>query len=189
MRIRNPLISYAIMMGASRLIPKVIAVSLRLYGADGDISDDEDFEIYDQEEEHHGHALDPAFSLEWWIDGIVATVCTVISAFMAGLTVGLVGLDKMTLEINATLDPVWKLRAQKIQPVISKHHWMLSTLMLINAIVMETLPIYVDKMVPELIAICICVFLELIAGEVIPMSICSGPSQVKIATIFAHYVM
>jgi metal transporter CNNM len=53
---------------------------------------------------------------------------------------------------------------------------MLSTLMLINAIVMETLPIYVDKMVPELIAICICVFLELVAGEVIPMSICSGPS-------------
>jgi hypothetical protein len=40
---------------------------------------------------------------------------------------------------------------------------------------METLPIYVDKMVPELLAIAICVFLELIVGEVIPMAVCSGP--------------
>jgi hypothetical protein len=108
MRIRNPLISYAVMMGFSRLIPKVIAVTLSLVGVDGD---DDDFEMPDHEEVHHGHALDPLFSTEWWIDGIVAAVCTIISAFMAGLTVGLVGLDKMTLEINASLDPVWKIRA------------------------------------------------------------------------------
>jgi hypothetical protein len=87
------------MMGMSRVIPKVIAVTLNLASADNDV-DVEDFEMPDHEE-HHGHPLDPAFSTEWWIDGIVATVCTVISAGMAGLTVGLVGLDKMTLEINS----------------------------------------------------------------------------------------
>ena len=127
--------------------------------------------------EHHGggHALDPAFSTAWWFDGFIAILCTVTSAFMSGLTVGLIGLDKLTLEINATSDPVAKKRADIILPVTSKHHWMLVTLMFINAIVMETLPIYVEKMVPELLAIAICVFLELIAGEVIPMAVCSGP--------------
>ena len=142
-------------------------------GYGGDIS-------HGHHEEAHGsgHALDPAFSLAWWFDGLVAIICTVTSAFMSGLTVGLIGLDKLTLEINATSDPVSKKRADIILPVTSKHHWMLVTLMFINAIVMETLPIYVDKMVPELLAICICVFLELIAGEVIPMAVCSGPNQV-----------
>ena len=62
---------------------------------------------------------------------------------------------------------------------------MLVTLMFINAIVMETLPIYVDKMVPELLAITICVFLELIVGEVVPMAVCSGPKQVRIAELCA----
>lgn len=114
MRIRNPLISYAIMMGFSRIIPKVIAVTLSLVAVDGDAPDNDDYEIPEVEHEHHGHALDELFSTAWWIDGIVAAVCTIISAFMAGLTVGLVGLDKMTLEINASLDPVWKVRAQKI---------------------------------------------------------------------------
>lgn len=108
---------------------------------------------------------------------------------MSGLTVGLIGLDKLTLEINANIDPEWKRKASKINPVVKEHHWMLVTLMFINAIVMETLPIYVDKMVPELIAICICVFLELIAGEVIPMAVCSGPKQVVIAEICAPYVL
>lgn len=114
MRIRNPLISYAIMMGFSRIIPKVIAVTLSLVAVDGDAPDNDDYEMPEVEHQHHGHALDELFSTEWWIDGIVAAVCTIISAFMAGLTVGLVGLDKMTLEINASLDPVWKVRAQKI---------------------------------------------------------------------------
>jgi len=67
-------------------------------------------------EEHHegGHPLDPPFSFEWWRDAAVALTCTVISAFMSGLTVGLIGLDKLTLEINAHIDPEWKRRADII---------------------------------------------------------------------------
>jgi metal transporter CNNM len=82
----------------------------------------------------------------------------------------------LSLEINAKNDPEVKKRADKILPTTNYHHWMLVTLMFINAIVMETLPIYVDKMVPELLAIAICVFLELVAGEVIPMAVCTGPN-------------
>ena len=49
----------------------------------------------------HGHALDPTFSFDWWFDLCIALGCTITSAFMSGLTVGLIGLDKLTLEINA----------------------------------------------------------------------------------------
>ena len=162
----------------------LMAVNVDDSGIGGDISHGS------HEESHgHGHALDPAFSTAWWIDGAVAIICTITSAFMSGLTVGLIGLDKLTLEINAKSDPVIKARADKILPVTNQHHWMLVTLMFINAIVMETLPIYVDKMVPELLAICICVFLELIAGEVVPMAVCTGPNQVQIAEMCAPGVM
>ena len=40
---------------------------------------------------------------------------------MSGLTVGLIGLDKLTLEINANIDPEWKKKADKINPVVKEH--------------------------------------------------------------------
>lgn len=161
------------------------------HNAHAHVDDSGHGEIAHGTHEHHAgaHALDPPFSAAWWFDAFVAIACTITSAFMSGLTVGLIGLDKLTLEINATSDPVAKKRADIILPVTSKHHWMLVTLMFINAIVMETLPIYVDKMVPELLAISICVFLELIVGEVVPMAVCSGPKQVQIAEACASGVM
>lgn len=71
--------------------------------------------------------------------------------------------------------------SRKIFPVIDKHHWMLVTLLLMNAICMETLPLFLDKMMPEIYAILVSVTAVLFAGEIIPQAICTGPSQLKIA--------
>lgn len=58
---------------------------------------------------------------------------------------------------------------------------MLVTLLLCNAGALETLPLYLDKMVPEVVAIILSVTFVLIFGEIVPMSICTGPNQVAIA--------
>ena len=53
-------------------------------------------------------------------------------------------------------------------PLIAKHHWLLVTLLLCNAIVIETLPIFLDKIVPSAYAIFISVIVVVIFGEIIP---------------------
>jgi metal transporter CNNM len=107
---------------------------------------------------------------------------------MSGLTVGLASIDRLSLEIEARGDEKAKKQADKIFPVIEKHHWMLVTLLLCNAMAMEALPLALDKLVPAWAAIVCSVTGVLIFGEIIPQALCTGPSQIKIAVIMCPIV-
>ena len=58
---------------------------------------------------------------------------------------------------------------------------MLVTLLLCNAAAMETLPIFLDKVVSPVDAVLFSVSLVLIFGEIIPQAVCTGPKQLEIA--------
>ena len=105
---------------------------------------------------------------------------------MSGLTVGYLSIDDLVLELRQTNGTEEEKRyAEKVLPILAQRHWLLVTLLLMNAIAMETLPLYLDKVVPEYLAIIISVTLVLFVGEVIPQAICTGPDQVKIASMIA----
>jgi metal transporter CNNM len=105
---------------------------------------------------------------------------------MSGLTVGYLSIDDLVLELRMTTGTdEEKKYATKVLPILAQRHWLLVTLLLMNAFAMETLPIFLDKIVPEYLAIIISVSLVLLFGEVIPQAICTGPDQVKIASMVA----
>lgn len=105
---------------------------------------------------------------------------------MSGLTVGYLSIDDLVLELRSTSGTdEEKEYASKVLPILSNRHWLLVTLLLMNAFAMEALPIFLDKIVPEYLAIVISVSLVLLFGEVIPQAICTGPDQVKIAAYVA----
>lgn len=92
-----------------------------------------------------------------------------VGGLMSGLNVGLLSLDQMMLEmILATGSEEEKKMARRVLPIVRKHHWLLATLLIVNAAAMEALPIFLDRMVPETIAIAISVSLVLIFGEILP---------------------
>jgi len=62
---------------------------------------------------------------------------------------------------------------KKIIPLVSQHHLLLVTLLLSNAAAMESLPIFLDRLVPSYLAIILSVTMILFFGEVIPQAICS----------------
>ena len=62
---------------------------------------------------------------------------------------------------------------------------MLVTLLLLNAFAMETLPIFLDKIMTTYQAILVSVTGILFLGEIIPQAVCTGPNQVEIATFMA----
>jgi len=92
---------------------------------------------------------------------------------MSGLTLGLMSLDRMDLEIlmQSGTDRQKK-HAGRILPLLDYHHWLLVTLLLCNSAAMEALPLFLDKLVSEYIAIIISVTAVLLFGEIIPQSIC-----------------
>lgn len=113
---------------------------------------------------------------------------TIGSGLFSGLTVGYLSIDDLALELRfKNGSDLEKNHAQKVLPILSKRHWLLVTLLLMNAACMEALPIFFQKIVPEFIAIILSVSLVLLFGEIIPQAYCTGPDQVKIAALIAPF--
>lgn len=98
---------------------------------------------------------------------------------MSGLTVGYNGLNQIELNAieNAEIAPddehfeeihKNKKLIKKIKPLLLKKHLLLVTLLLSNAVAMETLPIFLDAIVPAFLAIIISTTAVLVFGEVLP---------------------
>ena len=85
---------------------------------------------------------------------------------MSGLTLGLLSLDTVELEVlKRSGSTQEQAAAKRIIPVVKNAHFLLVTLLLCNAAAMEALPIVLDKLVHELVAIIISVTAVLFFGE------------------------
>ncbi|KAJ0388730.1 hypothetical protein ATCC90586_010708 [Pythium insidiosum] len=88
---------------------------------------------------------------------------------MAGLTMGLLSLDMLNMRIlqmeGSTDEKRW---ASRVLPILSKHHFLLVTLMLVNAGANEALPIFLSRLVPESVSIILSVTCVLLFGEILP---------------------
>lgn len=65
---------------------------------------------------------------------------------------------------------------------------LLCTLLITNAVALESLPICMDKIVPSWAAILISAVGVVLVAEIIPMSICTGPAQLKIASAAGPFI-
>jgi len=140
-------------------------------------------------------------SFRFWINVGMALVCIVCAAIAAGLTMGLVSLDDRELEVIQEADssdcdgPEEKERlrqnqeaARRIKPVLQDHHRLLVTLLLLNAMANEALPIFLDDLMPPILALLVSVTFVLLCGEIIPSAIFTGPMQMTFAANFIPLV-
>jgi hypothetical protein len=122
----------------------------------------------------------------WYMISII--ILTLFAGAMSGLTVGYLSIDDLVLELKTrTGSEDEKKQASKVLPILSQRHWLLCTLLISNAAAMETLPLFLNYLVPEILAIIISVTLVLAFGEIIPQAICTGPDQIKIAAFLAPF--
>ena len=128
------------------------------------------------------------FSAEFWFNLIVFCLLACFAGTMSGLTVGYLSIDSLVLEIkmgNGTESE--KYYAEKIYKLVYNHHWLLVTLLLCNSFACEAMPIFLAKLVNEMMAIVLSVTVLLFVGEIIPQALCTGPNQMKIASILAPF--
>lgn len=124
----------------------------------------------------------------------MAVLCVVCAALAAGLTMGMVSLEPLDMELLITQDPEdleteqqredlkrEKAYAQRVLPLIQDHHLLLVTLLLMNSIANEALPIFLDGLVPSWAAVLISVSVVLFFGEIIPSAVFTGPKQLQLA--------
>ena len=121
----------------------------------------------------------PFGTRQFWLFVIYSILLTCVAGVMSGLTVGYNGLNQ--IELNAIEDveispedPDFnqmvknKRMVRKIRTILNRKHLLLVTLLLTNAVAMEALPIFLDAIVPAVVAIILSTTAVLIFGEVIP---------------------
>ncbi|XP_052206390.1 DUF21 domain-containing protein At4g14240-like [Diospyros lotus] len=115
------------------------------------------------------------FGTAWWfMYAGISCFLIVFAGVMSGLTLGLMSLGRVELEILQRSGTSAEMRqAAAILPVVQKQHQLLVTLLLCNAGSMEALPIYLDKLCNQYVAILLSVTFVLAFGEVIPQAICT----------------
>lgn len=119
----------------------------------------------------------------------MAAFCVLCAGLGAGLTMGMLSLDITKLEIKAINGTeAERDAASKILPLVKQHHLLLVTLLLFDSLASETLPIFLDELVPSYMAVAISVCLMLIFGEIIPSAIFTGPAQLQTAASLVKLV-
>ena len=135
--------------------------------------------------------VDATTSSSWWenssekiMNAVGALICISIAALAAGLTLGMLGMDPLMLLIKqrASDNPVEREQASTLLPFVKQHHRLLVTLLLMNAVANEALPIFLEALVPPSVAVLFSVVFVLFFGEIIPSAIFTGPNQMTIAS-------
>jgi len=128
-------------------------------------------------EEDNGGANDEAYIFAVNITGVL--VCLLYVAIIAGLFLGYLTLDAFELRIlqRGSLDENERMYAGSIIPVVEDRHRVLVTLLVLNSLGYEALPLFLDNLVPSWVAVILSVTLVLLFGEIIPSGIFMGPRQ------------
>jgi hypothetical protein len=84
------------------------------------------------------------------INASLALFCVCVAALAAGLTMGLVSQEIIDLKIRevASESDLEREQVRSLVPLLMDHHRLLVTLLLINALANEALPLFLDKIVP-----------------------------------------
>ncbi|CAK8568990.1 unnamed protein product [Lathyrus sativus] len=116
----------------------------------------------------------PCCETKFWLYILLIIGLVCFAGLMAGLTLGLMSLGLVDLEVLIKSGrPQHRIHAAKIFPVVKNQHLLLCTLLIGNSLAMETLPIFLDAIVPPYAAVLISVTLILIFGEILPQAICT----------------
>ena len=79
---------------------------------------------------------------------------------------GLLSLDLMSLKVlQEGGTPKQQKQATKILPAVTRHHWLLVTLLLANAAAVESMPLFLDRVSNPITAIIVSVTAVLFFGE------------------------
>ena len=105
------------------------------------------------------------------------------------MTVGYSSLEPLSLKMKReNASEQLKKDIDKILDVISDRHLMLTTLLLCNALAMESLPIFLDAIMPSSLAILLSTTVVLVFGEILPQAFCLGPNQIEIASAVSPFI-
>lgn len=131
---------------------------------------------------HHDFASQAEATSFYWFNIIGALVAVGLVVLGSGLFLGLMTLDAFDLKIimRSSLDEDERMYAAALLPIVKQRHLLLVTLLIVDAVAYETLPLFLDKLMPGWVVILLSTTLVMLFGEIVPSAICMGPQQLEL---------
>ncbi len=107
-------------------------------------------------------------------NSLLSLACVIFAALAAGLTMGLLSLDPLSLEIKrrASVYSTERKQSAELLPLLVGHgrkHRLLVSLLILNSLANEALPLFLDELLPgKYASILVSVTLVLFFGEIVP---------------------
>ncbi|KAL2558662.1 protein of unknown function-containing protein [Forsythia ovata] len=116
----------------------------------------------------------PCCEPKFWINLAISLSLVLFAGLTSGLSIGLLSYSQVDLEvlIKAGL-PQDKRNAEKILPIVKNECLLLCTLLIGKSLAMETIPIFLDTILPFWAAILVSVTFVMAFAEVLPQAVCS----------------
>ncbi|CAK4232316.1 unnamed protein product [Aphanomyces euteiches] len=112
---------------------------------------------------------------------VCVAVLVCLAGIMSGLTVGVLSLDKMHLTIlRMEGSPTARAAAARLLPLLRNHRIVLVTLVLMNALANEALPIFLNTLINPVASVVFSVTVVVVFGEIVPTALCTGDRQLVI---------
>lgn len=127
---------------------------------------------------------------EYIMDSFLSLICVMVAGLAAGLTMGMLSADELELEIflNGGGTPEQQASAEVLMPIVKTGHQLLVTLLIVNSIANETLPIFMNRLMDWKMAIVTSATAVLFVGEIIPSAIFSGPHKLAFSAYLVPLV-
>ena len=131
---------------------------------------------------------EPFGTADWWECAGVVLGLLLLASFAACLVAlhSISMLDLGVLEVQGS-DPE-RAQAAKLRPLIEQPRRLLVTLLLLYVGASEALPIFLDKLMPDWLAIAASAAAVLTLGEVLPQALCTSPDKLALAAFFSPLV-
>lgn len=126
-----------------------------------------------------------------WANLVLSMLCLTFTAFCAGRILGILSLDTLMLQIKirSGTDPDDQRHARILLPVVQQRHLVLVSLLLLNFVADETLPLFLNKLLPTWMAVCL--YIGGVGGiffsELIPSALFIGPQQLRLAAMMSPF--
>ena len=118
-----------------------------------------------------------------------AGCCMTMGGLAAGLTMGFSNLNPLDLAVKLKSGSKTEIKqAERLVPLLERHHLTLVTLLLYNSFSSEALPIFLNKLLPEYMAVVFSVVVVLFFGEIFPSAIFVGAKGLTICSGLTPFV-
>ena len=121
------------------------------------------------------------------MNAVLTLLCVLVGSLSTGMYVGLLSLDPLLLVVKSrtTKSEAEKRRIETLLAIMKQRHQLVATLVVTSCLAAEAMPVFLQRLVHDYLAILVSAALVLLFGEIFPSMVFTGVNQLDLASRYA----